>query len=217
MSLTTGNIIDIAVLAFILIKVIAGAIRGAFKSVIGLVVLGVSVFLGYYISPMLTPGVVDWVYPKISDKLTGLAAEKLGMAAELISAESLESTVKPVLNKPARIVLWVIISVVALLILDIIAKLINKAIKNTPILKGANRGLGAVIGLVVSFAVCFGLTFAISAVGLSDYAEQKTDGSVSYQFFSGLVPKRVKNESGVINIPVIGEVNVSELFMDKGE
>ena len=73
--MSTGRIIDIAIVAIVLISIIIGAIRGLFKSFIGVVIAVVAVFGAILLSGVLADTVTEKVYPRYQDKLQKLVDE----------------------------------------------------------------------------------------------------------------------------------------------
>ena len=73
--MTTGRIIDIAIVAIVLIAIIIGAIRGLFKSFIGVVIAVAAIFGAIFLSGLLVDTATEKVYPKYQDKLQKLVDE----------------------------------------------------------------------------------------------------------------------------------------------
>ena len=73
--MSTGTIIDIALVAIVLIAIVVGAIRGLFKTFISLVVVIVSVLGAVVLSGLFVDTATNKVYPKYQDKLQQLVDE----------------------------------------------------------------------------------------------------------------------------------------------
>ncbi len=202
------NTIDIIVLIFFVFSIIRGAVRGLFKSIIGLVSLGASVAAGYFAAPLISPKAVDWLYPRLEEKLLAYTEAKFG----LVPGENFEATIKPTLQPYANTIVWVLISILVFIILEIICNAIQKSLKDKPVLNAMNRLLGAGMGLLVALAVCFGLVYATAKLGVSEVLADKLNDSMVYNMLLSFVPDGVILESKIINVPFIGEINLEELF-----
>lgn len=207
------NTIDIIVLAFLALSMIRGAIRGLFKSVIGLAALGVSIAAGYFTAPLISPKAVDWLYPKLEEKLLAYTEAKFG----LVPGENFEATIKPTLQPYANTIVWVLISILVFIILEVINHAIQNSLKDKPVINAMNRLLGACMGLVVALAICFGLVYATAKLGVSEVLADKLNDSMVYNMLLSFVPDGVILESKIINIPFIGEINLEELFRFKAQ
>ena len=210
MELSISMIVDLSVLAFLLLFIIIGAIKGLFKSLIGVVVVAGSVYLGYRFSPALTPKAVEWVYPRISGKLASFIGSKFGYDMSTVTPETMQRVMTPVLSPVVRVVLWALITVIALLLLGFVGGLIGKLIKKTDGLKSFDRTMGAILGFITAFAICFLLVFGISKFGMTDFIGEKIDGSVSYKILNAFVPD--STGSIVVDLPVFGEVHLDQVF-----
>ena len=73
--MTTGRIIDIAIVAIVIISIVIGDIRGLFKSFIGVLIAVAAIFGAIYLSGILVGPVSEKVYPKYQDKLQKLVDE----------------------------------------------------------------------------------------------------------------------------------------------
>ncbi len=202
------NTIDIIILVFLAFSIIRGAIRGLFKSVIGLGTLAGSVAVGYFTAPLISPKAVDWLYPRLEEKLIAYTEAKFG----LVPGENFEETIKPTLQPYANTIVWVLISVFAFILLEIICNAIHNSMKEKPVINAMNRLLGACFGLVVAVAICFGLVYAAAKLGVSEVLADKLNDSMVYNMLLSFVPDGVILESKIIEIPFIGEINLEELF-----
>ncbi len=209
MSLTAPQIFDIVVLAVIVMAAILGAIKGFFKSCIGIVVIAASIFIGYKVSPLVTPKAVEWVYPRISDKLLAYATKR-GIDFSSLTQEQTDSLLKSLMTPAAKIVCWIIIAIVLMFVLGFLGTLISKAIENAPAIKGADALLGGVLGAVMAFLVCYLFVFAFAKAGMGEYFAGKLDGSIAYRILYSCVPKAAGSIG--INLPGIGEINLRDFF-----
>ena len=160
MNLNAGQILDIAVLIFIAAAAIAGAIKGLFKSIIGFAVMGVSIFAGYKLAPLITPKAVEWVYPKVSDKLLAIAQKK-NIDLSLLNQEQTDSLLKSIMTPATRVVCWIIIAILFMIVLGLLGTLLGGAIDKVPGIKATNKLLGAVLGAVLALLVCYMRGFGI--------------------------------------------------------
>ncbi len=209
MNLSSSMILDIAVLAFIVIAAIVGAIKGLFQSIIGFAVIGVSIFAGYRLAPLVTPKAVEWVYPRISDKLLDLAAKR-NIDLSLLNQEQTDSLLKSIMTPATRIVCWIIIAIICMILLGLVGTLVSKLIEKTPGVNGTNKLLGAVLGAFLAVLVCYMLVFGISKAGMGGVLAIKFEDSIAYKILYSLVPK--SSDVIGINLPGIGEIDLKELF-----
>ncbi len=209
MNLSASQILDIAVLIFIAAAAIAGAIKGLFKSVINFVVIGVSVFAGYKLAPMVNPKVVEWVYPKVSDKLM-VIAQKKGIDFSLLNQEQIDSVLKSIMTPVSRVACWIAIAILLMIVLSIVGTILSKVIESTPGIKGTNRVLGAVLGAVLALLVCYMIVFGISKLGVGGAFLSRFEDSIAYKVLYSCVPK--SSDVIGINLPGIGEINLKDFF-----
>ena len=209
MNLSSSMILDIAVLAFIVIAAIVGAIKGLFQSIIGFAVIGVSIFAGYRLAPLVTPKAVEWVYPRISDKLLDLAAKR-NIDLSLLNQEQTDSLLKSIMTPATRIICWIIIAIICMILLGLVGTLVSKLIEKTPGVNGTNKLLGAVLGAFLAVLVCYMLVFGISKAGMGGVLAVKFEDSIAYKILYSLVPK--SSDVIGINLPGIGEIDLKELF-----
>ena len=209
MNLSSSMILDIAVLAFVVIAAIVGAIKGLFQSIIGFAVIGVSIFAGYRLAPLVTPKAVEWVYPRISDKLLDLAAKR-NIDLSLLNQEQTDSLLKSIMTPATRIVCWIIIAIICMILLGLVGTLVSKLIEKTPGVNGTNKLLGAVLGAFLAVLVCYMLVFGISKAGMGGVLAIKFEDSIAYKILYSLVPK--SSDVIGINLPGIGEIDLKELF-----
>ncbi len=209
MNLSPATIFDIVVLAVIGMAAVLGAIKGFFKCCIGVVVIGGSIFIGYKLAPLVTPKAVEFVYPKIADKLIAFATKR-GIDLSLLNQEQTDSLLKSLMTPATRIACWIIIALLCMFILGFAGTLLGKVIEKTPGVKGTNRVLGAVVGAVMAFIVCYMLVFAFARLGMGDFLAQKFDGSIAYKILYSCVPKTTGSIG--IDLPFIGEINLKDLF-----
>ena len=209
MNFSASQILDIVVLAFIAVAAIVGAIKGLFKCVINFVVIGLAVFLGYKIAPLVNPKVVDWVYPKVSDKLMAIAQKK-NIDFSLLNQEQIDSVLKSIMTPVSRVVCWIVIAVVLMILLGLIGTMLSSIIEKTPGMKATNKTLGAVLGAVLAILVCYILVFGISKLGGGGAIQSRFPDSIAYKVLYSLVPK--SSDVIGINLPGIGEINLKDFF-----
>ena len=209
MNLNAGQILDIAVLVFIAVAAIAGAIKGLFKSIMGFAVIGLSIFAGYKLAPLVTPKAVEWVYPKVSDKLLAIAKKK-SIDLSLLNQEQIDSLLKSIMTPATRIICWIIIAIVFIVLLGLLATLLGGMIDKLPGVKATNKVLGVVLGGFLAILVCYMLVFGISRVGMGGAVESKFEGSIAYRVLYSCVPK--SSDVIGINLPGVGEINLKDFF-----
>ncbi len=209
MSLTSAQILDIVVLVFVAGAAIIGAIRGFFKSIIGVAVIAGSIFIGYITAPMVTPSVVNFLYPRISDKLLEFASRRAIDFSDL-TQEQTDTLLKSLMTPATKIACWVVIAIICMIVLGFLGTLIGKAIDQAKAIKSTDALLGAVLGFVTAFLICYLLVFGFVRVGMGDFLAEKFSGSIAYKILYSCVPKA----SGVIGIelPFVGEIDLKELF-----
>ena len=209
--MTTTNIIDICVLAFIVLSTIIGAVKGLVRSIIGFFSFALAIALGYFVSPIVTPSVVDWLYLRLEDKLMDFAESKMAGAANIIATSNIEETLKKAIENFSHAASWIVISLVALIILNIIGRAIAKGVSKTPGIKGINSLIGAILGLITSVGICYCLVFAISRVGADELIGEDLTSSIAYNFLLSYVPMALEKITS-INVQGIGEINLKDLF-----
>jgi len=231
----TSMIVNLCILGFILLTTIIGLIKGLYKSVITVILLAVSIFIGSYASTPLMPKAVDKIYPKIESKVVEIVQKKAEDLPDNVLLNLMESMdivnfddfinkitvedksgfeqgVKDAISEPVRIILWVIIAIIAFIILSLIGSAIGKAINKTPGFNTVNRLLGGFLGLATGICIIWGLCFGIAAVGLSDVVKDATQNSEVYIFVLKTIPESVFGKFQTFTIPVIGEIDISNIF-----
>ena len=95
----TGTIIDIIILAMVVIAIVAGAVRGLFKTIIAIVVTVAAIVGSVWLSGLLVEPVTEWVYPSVSDKLEQLVTEpSLHLNLGAILSNATEETINDFLE-----------------------------------------------------------------------------------------------------------------------
>ncbi|MBQ9912569.1 MAG: CvpA family protein [Firmicutes bacterium] len=212
MNLNPSQIFDLVVLIVIAIFAILGAIKGFFKSCIGFAVIAGSIFIGFKVAPPVTPKVVEWLYPRISDKLLNFATKR-GLNLSGLTQEQTDSLLKSLMTPATRICTGIVIALVCMLILGFLGTLIGKMIDKAPGIKGANSVLGAVLGAATAFIICYLLVFAAVKLGMGDYFAQTFDSSIAYRILYSCIPKTAGSIG--IDLPFIGEINLKDLFKNE--
>ena len=209
MNFSSAQILDLVVLAVLAGAAIIGAINGFFKSIIGVAVIGGSIFLGSKLGPLAAPKAIDWIYPHISDKVLAFANKRGIIPADLTPAQT-DDLLKSLMKPAGRVVCGIIIAILCMILFGFLGTLIEKGIDSAPVIKGTNKLLGALMGVILAFLVFYILVFAFSKLGMGDYLAGKFEGSIAYRFLYSCVPN---SEDAIgINLPYIGELDLKSLF-----
>lgn len=206
MQMASSQVLDLVVLGILAVSIIIGAIRGLFKSILNIAIVVVSFFASKLISSWCATIVTDFVYPKLSGKLTGFVSGKIGFDVSLLDAEKMEIAIKSVLLPIVRYIIWIIIGIVIFIIFSLIGKMISKLIEDSDIAKKTNRILGAVLGLLTSLVVCFLIVFGVNKFGLMEATKAKFPDSIALNTLSHLLPEN--SEKIAINLPGMGEISL---------
>lgn len=150
------NFIDLILLAVVAYFFFMGIKRGFTRTLLSFLARIASIVAAYFVSDMYD----DVVYEKFF--------------IDYISS-SLEQTVAgPIAIAVCRIVIFVLVSAVASLVLNIVINAICNIVK-LPVLRTANKLLGAVLGLVNGllcvFVVSFICTIALSFIDNAEFTE----------------------------------------------
>jgi len=214
MNLTASQMTDIAVLVFLLICTIFGIAKGIFKAVIKLVVVAGSAFVGYFLSPAITPRVVKLIYPYVSDKLAVFASDKLGLNLSIFPQEQVDELLRPMLYNPVRIAVWIIVALIAFILLSIIVNIIDKLVNKTPGVKDINRTAGGILGFVIGMAICLALAAGICYAGIDTMLDEKIGDSIAYSVFTEIIPSKISRNGNIINVEGVGEIDLNNINFD---
>ena len=157
----------------------------------------------------MTPKAVEWVYPKVSDKLLAIAQKK-NINLSLLNQEQIDSLLKSIMTPATKVVCWIIIAILFIILLGLLGTLIGGMIDKLPGIKATNKILGALLGAFLALLVCYMLVFGISRVGMGGAFESKFEGSIAYKVLYSCVPK--SSDVIGINLPGVGEINLKDFF-----
>lgn len=165
------NLVDLILLALIIFFIVTGVKRGFARTLLSFLARIASLVIAYFISDMYA----ETVYEKfLKDDVVNVIAEnfKLDMTVmETVSSSVEELVAGPLAVVVCRIVIFAVVSAVASIVLGILVNLICKIAK-LPVLRTANKLLGAVLGLFNGLLCVFILSFICTiATGFVDNSE----------------------------------------------
>ncbi len=171
------NLVDLILLALVIFFIVTGIRKGFAMTLLSFIARVASLVIAYFVSDMYA----DVVYEKfLKDDVINVIANKfkidMAVTKDVLSAETVSSSVEELVAGPlavvvCRIVIFAVVSAVASIVLSILVNLICKIVK-LPVLRTANKILGAALGLFNGLLCVFILSFICTiAVGFVDNSE----------------------------------------------